>query len=108
MPDLQDFQTGNHTFERMTIYDVWRKNVSGILGGSAPEQMRVGLVSGEFFRVLGIQPVLGRLLRPPKRSWGVIMWQLSVLLFGRIALPADPMSWGKRFSSTMSPTRLWR
>src|SRR5215472_10960333 len=58
--DLRDFAQANHTFEHMVIYDSWRKNVSFGDGGE-PEQMLVGLVPGAFFKVLGVQPVIGRL-----------------------------------------------
>ncbi len=48
--DLRDFAAQNHTFEKMAVYDVWRKNVSTENGSIEPEQMRVGLVPGEVLR----------------------------------------------------------
>jgi predicted permease len=59
--DVRDFAQGNHTFERIVAYDTWRKNVGfGDAAVSEPEQLRVGLVAAEYFKTLGVQPVLGR------------------------------------------------
>ena len=58
--DMRDFAQNSHSFQKMTVYDIWRKNVS--FGSVAePEQMRVGLVYAEYFEILGVQPILGRL-----------------------------------------------
>ena len=59
--DMRDFAQVNHTFEDMLVYDTWRKNVSFTDGRGEPEQMIVGLVPGEYFDALGIQPIMGRL-----------------------------------------------
>jgi predicted permease len=68
--DLRDFAAQNHTFENMAVYDVWRKNVSFSSGSTEPEQMRVGLVPGEYFEVLGIRPLMGRLFKDEENRWG--------------------------------------
>jgi putative ABC transport system permease protein len=68
--DLRDFAAQNHTFEKMAVYDVWRKNVSFTSGSIEPEQMRVGLVPGEYFEILGIKPLMGRLFKDEENVWG--------------------------------------
>ena len=68
--DLRDFAAQNHTFEKMAVYDVWRKNVSFSSGSTEPEQMRVGLVPGEYFEVLGIKPLMGRIFKDEENRWG--------------------------------------
>jgi putative ABC transport system permease protein len=68
--DLRDFAAQNHTFEKMAVYDVWRKNVSFSGSSTEPEQMRVGLVPGEYFEVLGIKPLMGRLFKDEENRWG--------------------------------------
>ncbi len=68
--DLRDFAAQNHTFEKMAVYDVWRKNVSFSSGSTEPEQMRVGLVPGEYFEVLGIKLLMGRVFRDEENRWG--------------------------------------
>ena len=60
-PDLRDFATLNQTFEKMAIYDQWRKNVSTSARGDDAAEVLVGLAPAEFFEALGIQPLLGRL-----------------------------------------------
>jgi putative ABC transport system permease protein len=68
--DLRDFAAQNHTFEKMAVYDVWRKNVSFTSGSTEPEQMRVGLVPGEYFEILGVKPLMGRLFKDEENRWG--------------------------------------
>lgn len=68
--DLRDFAVQNHTFEKMAVYDVWRKNVSFSSGSTEPEQMRVGLVPGEYFEILGIKPLMGRVFTDEENRWG--------------------------------------
>ena len=68
--DLRDFAAHNRTFEKMAVYDVWRKNVSFESGSTEPEQLRVGLVPGEYFEVLGVKPLMGRLFKDDENRWG--------------------------------------
>lgn len=68
--DLRDFAALNHTFEKMAVYDVWRKNVSLDNGSAEPEQMRVGLVPGEYFDILGVRPLMGRVFKDDENRWG--------------------------------------
>jgi predicted permease len=60
-PDGQDFAAQNRSFEKMAIYDQWRKNVSTSPRGDDAASVLVGLAPAEFFEALGIQPLLGRL-----------------------------------------------
>ena len=55
--NVRDFAAQNHTFERMAVYDTWRKNVSAMPGSTEPEQLPVGLVSAEYFEVLRVRPL---------------------------------------------------
>ena len=68
--DLRDYAAQNHTFEKMVVYDVWRKNVSTESGSIEPQQMRVGLVPGEYFETLGVKPLMGRVFRDDENRWG--------------------------------------
>ncbi|HET9409734.1 MAG TPA: ABC transporter permease [Candidatus Sulfotelmatobacter sp.] len=68
--DLRDFAAQDHTFENMAIYDVWRKNVSTSDSSIEAEQLQIGLVPGEYFEVLGIKPMMGRLFRDDENRWG--------------------------------------
>jgi putative ABC transport system permease protein len=69
-PDWRDFATQNQTFEKMAIYDQWRKNVSTSSRGDDAAEVLVGLTPPEFFEALGIQPLLGRLFTPEEALEG--------------------------------------
>lgn len=60
-PDARDFSLQDHTFGNIAVYDAWRKNVATSKVGDTPEQHIVGLTSADFFAVLDIHPVLGRM-----------------------------------------------
>ncbi|MBV8482878.1 MAG: ABC transporter permease [Verrucomicrobia bacterium] len=66
--DLRDFALRNHTFEKLAVYDQWPKNITTSDRGGSPEWRFVGLVPAEFFEVLGIQPILGRLFTPEENT----------------------------------------
>jgi predicted permease len=66
--DLQDFARSNHSFEKMAVSDIWRKNVSFAGVGAQPEQMRVGLVPGAYFEILDVKPIMGRVFTEDE-SW---------------------------------------
>jgi predicted permease len=61
VPDILDFAHQSHSFEKMVVFDTWRKNVSFGSAAGEPEQMRVGLVPATYFEILGVEPVMGRL-----------------------------------------------
>ena len=68
--DVRDFSQRNHTFQKIIAYDTWRKNVSFGSAGGTPEQMRVGLVPGAYFEVLGLRPIIGRLFTEDENLFG--------------------------------------
>lgn len=104
--DVRDFASQNRTFEKLAIYDSgWRKNVSALPGSAEPEQMPVGLMSADYFEVLGIKPIMGRLFRDEENQWGN---QFEVLLsyeFWQSRLAGTEPFWGRAFASTTSLTR---
>ncbi len=57
--DARDLADESHVFESLAVYDFWLKNVS-LAPGDRPEQGRIGLVTDEYFAVLGITPTIGR------------------------------------------------
>lgn len=58
--DMRDFARDNQTFEHIAVYDTWRKNVNFGANGE-PQQMWVGLMPQEYFQILDVKPVMGRL-----------------------------------------------
>lgn len=67
--DVRDFAAKNHTFEKLVVYDHWRKNVSAT-GSTEPEQKIVGLVPAGYFEALDIKPLMGRLFTDEENLWG--------------------------------------
>jgi putative ABC transport system permease protein len=69
-PDIADFAAASQSFEKLVIFDHWRKNVGGIGGSNAPEETVIGLVPGTYFELLGVRPILGRLFSPAENTYG--------------------------------------
>jgi putative ABC transport system permease protein len=93
--DVRDFRTQNHTFEKFAVYDIWPKNVSTGSGSIEPEQMRVGLVPAEYFEVLGIKPLMGRLFRDEENQWGNQFEAILGYNFWQTRFHGDPSILGK-------------
>ena len=56
-PNFNDFRDRNHTFTAMAKFTDWVTSVSGT---AEPMRATVATVSQDFFKVIGIQPSLGR------------------------------------------------
>jgi putative ABC transport system permease protein len=59
-PDFAEYRDRNRTFEQLAAIQVI-DGQANLTGGAQPEQVRTGLVSGNFFDALGVRPMLGRL-----------------------------------------------
>lgn len=66
-PDLEDYQTGNRTFDAIVAY---LPGEVTLLGGSTPERVETARVSGDFFDVLGVSPAAGRFFTPDENEPG--------------------------------------
>ncbi len=56
-PDFFDWRSRNHSFEAIACY---RHDGRTLTGSGTPQQLEIQVVSSEFFRVLGVNPILGR------------------------------------------------
>jgi len=56
-PNFRDLHAANHTLAGMALCSSWPTTVSGSAG---PARLTVALVSSDFFRVMGVAPVVGR------------------------------------------------
>lgn len=93
--DVRDFAAQNRTIEKFAVYDAWPKNISTSRAASEPEQLQVGLVSAEFFEVLDVKPLMGRLFKEEENRWGnhyeaILGYDFWQARFGR-----DPAILGK-------------
>jgi predicted permease len=60
VPEVRDFRTGAPSLSGIAEYSSW----SGILQGhDGAVRINLGLVTGNFFEIMGLSPVLGRLTR---------------------------------------------
>jgi putative ABC transport system permease protein len=56
-PDFDDFRTQNRSFDSLAEYGYGQESMTG---GTEPVRVNVAAVSSDFFKVLGVQPFLGR------------------------------------------------
>src|SRR5574337_1908640 len=56
-PNFLDFRARNHTLSGLATFDSGPDSVSG---GSEPVRMDIGVVSQDFFKVMGVEPFRGR------------------------------------------------
>ena len=93
--DMRDLAPDARSFEGMVVYDHWRKNVSGIGGSSEPQETVVGLVSGAYFDLLRIRPILGRLFTAEENVYGKHYVAAIGAALWRTRFAADPQILGK-------------
>jgi MacB-like periplasmic core domain len=61
VPEIADYRQLNHVFTNLAEY---HSMTFTLLGSKVPERVSTGVVSANFFDVLGVKPVLGRLITP--------------------------------------------
>lgn len=66
-PNLEDMRAQVHSLQGMAGM---RSGEATISVGNAPDRVRVAHVSADFFSVLGVQPVTGRLFAPEEQRFG--------------------------------------
>ena len=66
-PGFVDYRTRVRAFESAAVETRWGPNLTGT---GDPERLGGGLVSGQFFPMLGVAPALGRVLRPDEDAPG--------------------------------------
>jgi predicted permease len=68
VPGFRDYSAQTRLFERAAVEnDAWAPNLTG---QGEPERLSAARVSGEFFNVYGVTPLLGRTLRPDEAQAG--------------------------------------
>jgi putative ABC transport system permease protein len=93
-PDYVDWKRDNTVFENIAVSRRESFNLSG-LPGRAPEQVPGGLVTGNFFKVIGLQAQLGRVFTEEEdRVGGPPVCVISDKLWQRV-FTRDPNVLGK-------------
>src|SRR6201996_340698 len=102
-PDVKDFAAQSRTFEKMAVYDEWRKNVSPSPGGENAQELLVGLAPRELFEALGVQPLLGRLFTAQEGLAGRNHVTLITASFWRTGFHRDPKILGRTLTINNQP-----
>jgi putative ABC transport system permease protein len=102
-PELRDLRQGSQTCADFAA--IWA-NTTALTGEGDPEQLRIGLVTANFFQVLGAESALGRTFRAEDSAPGaapaiLLGWELFERRFG-----ADPSIVGRRILVDDNPTTL--
>jgi putative ABC transport system permease protein len=93
-PDYLDWKRDNTVFENLAVSRRESFNLSGVQG-RAPEQVQGGLVTGNFFKVIGLTPQLGRAFTEEEdRVGGPPVCLISDKLWQRV-FARDPNVLGK-------------
>jgi predicted permease len=69
-PDYLDWRAQQKSFEQVAAYSVVNPSTVSLVVGGAGEQVHRVLASGDFFSVLGVSPLLGRLLNEQDEKAG--------------------------------------
>jgi len=92
VPELQDLQAGIKTLSEFGDFSEIGFNMVGL---GEPREIRGGVVGGSYFKVMGLHPVLGRLLDPhddgPNAAGAVVL----TYSFWTKSLNSDPSVLGK-------------
>ena len=67
LPDLEDIQAQSRSFEDVGGVVLQAQDYTG---GSEPVQVQAGLCNAGIFKVLGVQPLLGRVITPEEDRYG--------------------------------------
>jgi hypothetical protein len=102
-PDVKDFAAQSRTFEKMAVYDEWRKNVSFSREGEDAHELLVGLAPRELFEALGVQPLLGRLFTAEEGLAGRNHVTLINESFWRTRFQRDPKILGQTLTINDQP-----
>jgi putative ABC transport system permease protein len=98
-PNFLDWKTRTHQLQSLAA---WRGIAVTLLGKGDPEEMPVALVSADFFRTLGVSPILGRGFLP-----GEDQGQGTVAVIGeslwRSRFGADPDILGRTLDLSGTP-----
>jgi putative ABC transport system permease protein len=92
--ELGDFRTQATSLDGVVEYHSMSFT---LLGSGEPRRVQTGVVSWNFFDVLGVRPVLGRSLRPEDETHGAEAVLLASHEFFQKELGGDPAAVGRRF-----------
>lgn len=98
--DFLDWNEQNQSFERITCFRVQNFNLAN---GGNPERIQGGIVSADFFTVLGVQPLLGRTFHAQEDQLGQDDVVVVSYGFWQRRLGSDPNLVGKTLNLNGRP-----
>jgi putative ABC transport system permease protein len=98
-PNFLDWKRRNHTLDGMTA---WRGLNLALVGAGEPEEIRAATVDADFFKVLGVDPILGRGFAHGEDQGQATVVVLSEPLW-RSRFGADPSILGRTISLSGQP-----
>src|SRR4051812_35767189 len=95
VPEIRDLRAQSKLFDAVVEYHTMAFQLFGL---GEPQRLQTGVVSDNFFQVLGVQPVLGRLFRPGEEDVGAPPVVLLSHSYWKNVLGGDPKVIGARFT----------
>ena len=92
MPEVQDLKAGLKTISEIGDFSVIGFTMVGL---GEPREVRAGVVGGSYFEVMGLHPVLGRLLGPHDDGPNAEGACVLTYRFWKNSLKSDPTVIGK-------------
>lgn len=103
IPELQDYREGTSTLQDIVEFH----SMSFILlGKQVPERVATGVVSYDFFDLLGVKPILGRTFRAQDEDPGAGAVLVLSFEYWRDGFAADPEVVGRVFEMNDRPHRV--
>src|SRR6185369_13009325 len=100
VPDFMDFRAKNRAFAGLSEYhSMWFI----LLGRAEPERVQTGVVSDNFFELLGVKPMLGRTFRPGEDKPGAPAVLVLSYEFWQRSFGGDPNVVGQTFEMNNRP-----
>lgn len=60
-PNFVDWRERNHVFESLTTFRTWNMTLTG---SGEPQSIAAGMVTADYFKVMGVAPIMGRAFLP--------------------------------------------
>ena len=92
VPELRDIESGVHSISEFGDFSVIGFTMIGL---GEPREVRAGVVGGSYFHVMGLHPVLGRLIGPQDDGPNAAGVAVLTYRYWSTALKSDPTVIGK-------------
>jgi putative ABC transport system permease protein len=92
VPELRDIESGVHSISEFGDFSVIGFTMIGL---GEPREVRAGVVGGSYFHVMGLHPVLGRLIGPQDDGPNAAGVVVLTYRFWSTTLKSDPTVLGK-------------